>query len=606
MGLRFDYLNSGDLALLRISCFGFRLFEFLAPCAETAIDVMTNGDIHGNFQSSTLDGFQPETVRVPGLTPSSGEIPFLARDLKKRIDILKYKQGMPCLWVVFLGGTGTGKSTLFNALCGTALSETGVERPKTYGPILYAPQGCPVETHFPLPGTALCKETCKDGGLKTATGGAGRLVILEHSRSELRHLVLVDTPDLDSVEIENRRIAEDLFLLSDAVVFVTSQEKYADEVPHRFLLRILQGQRPFFVLFNKAEERATPDDFLSAVRGEELAQARDRLWMVPYCTGNAFQSILQDPSFLRFKTHIERELSKSRAEHLRAGLLSGRDREIHDRASRLHTLLEEERRSAEAWREGLKERCDRLCSRFIKEQEESFSRKSRESIQREIRKLFSKYDVLAGPRKAIREILLTPLRFIGVLREQDHQESLLKVRQRIDLMPVQAAVEHFNTLVLKDLSPKDPRSPLFEHMRRLGVALTAEEIRTLVFREQERLEHWLENQFETLSQGIPWVKKWGIYSTSILWGILIIAFEIVVGGGFSVLDAALDSAIAPFVTKGAVELFAYHEIQKVARDLSRRYQEGLLSVMKEQEKRYEACLDSLLTQEEVLKKLHTG
>ncbi len=98
-------------------------------------------------------------------------------------------------------------------------------------------------------------------------------------------------------------------------------------------------------------------------------------------------------------------------------------------------------------------------------------------------------------------------------------------------------------------------------------------------------------------------KKWGIYSTSILWGLLIIAFEIVVGGGFSLLDAALDSAIAPFVTKGAVELFAYHEIQKVARELARRYQDGLLSVMKEQEKRYEECLDSLLTAKEVADEL---
>jgi hypothetical protein len=170
-------------------------------------------------------------------------------------------------------------------------------------------------------------------------------------------------------------------------------------------------------------------------------------------------------------------------------------------------------------------------------------------------------------------------------------------------MPVQTAVESFNGLVLKELSPKDHRASLFESMRRPGVALTVKEIRTLVFQEQERLEHWLENQFETLSQGIPWSKKWGIYSTSILWGLLIIAFEIVVGGGFSLLDAALDSAIAPFVTKGVVELFAYHEIQKVARELAKRYQDGLLSVMKEQEKRYEACLDSLLTAKEVVEEL---
>ena len=533
------------------------------------------------------------------MTKASHEIPSLARNLKKRLDILKYKQGMPCLWVVFIGGTGTGKSTLFNALCGAPLSDTGVERPKTYGPILYAPEGCPVEKDFPLPGTELCKETCEAGGLKAATGAAGRLMILEHGRSDFPHLILADTPDLDSIELDNRQVAEDLFLLSDAVIFVTSQEKYADEVPHRFLLRILQGKKPFFVFFNKAQDSAAPEDFLSTIKGEAISSAKHRLWIIPYAPSHPLQAISLHPSFLGFKSRLEQELAGSHVEHLRAEILSERAKEIHVMASHLFNLLQEENREAEAWRTGLIERCDKICARFIKEQEESFSQRSREFIQREIRKLFSKYDVLAKPRQAIKEILLTPLRFIGVLREQDHREALLRVRQRMDLMPVQTAVESFNGLVLKELSPKDHRAPLFESMRQPGVALTAEEARMLVFQEQERLEHWLENQFNTLSQGISWTKKWGIYSTSILWGILIIAFEIVVGGGFSILDAALDSAIAPFVTKGAVELFAYHEIQKVARELARRYQDGLLSVMKEQERRYEACLDSLLTAKEV-------
>jgi energy-coupling factor transporter ATP-binding protein EcfA2 len=544
-------------------------------------------------------------ITAPGLTKAAHEIPSLAKDLGKRLDFLKYKKGTPCLWVVFLGGTGTGKSTLFNALCGAPLSETGVERPKTYGPILYTPEGCPVETGFPLPGLELCKENCESSGLKASTGAADRLMILVHGRSEFSHLVLADTPDLDSVEIRNRQTANDLFLLSDAVVFVTSQEKYADEVPHRFLLRILQGRRPFFVLFNKAEERARPGDFLQTVKGEELAQARSRLWIIPYVAGDPHQTISQHPSFLGFKSQIEQVLASSQVEHLRADLLSDRAHEIRTLASSLLHLLEEERREAETWRTGLRDRCDRICRVFIKEQEESFSRKSREFIQSEIRKLFLKYDVLARPRQAVRFILLAPLKFIGLLRKQDHKEALLRVRQRIDLLPVQTAVERFNGEVLKDLSPEDHRAPLFESMRKPGVALTAEEIRIRVLQEQEHLEQWLEKQFETLSQGIPWAKKWGIYTTSILWGILIIAFEIVVGGGFSILDAAMDSAIAPFVTKGAVELFAYHEIQKVARELSRRYQDGLLSVMKEQEKRYEACLDSLLAPEEAVDALKT-
>jgi len=567
---------------------------------------MNRSNTREDLHIPKFDWLQLEAFRTPGLTEASHEIPSLAGNLRKALDILKYKQGMPCLWVVFLGGTGTGKSTLFNALCGAPLSETGVERPKTSGPILYASKECPVEKDFPLPRTKVRKEGCDAADSKTSTGSSGCLMILEHSRSEFSHLALVDTPDLDSIETENSRIAEDLFLLSDAVIFVTSQEKYADEVPHQFLLRILEGKRPFFVLFNKAEETATPGEFLSTLKGEELSQAKDRLWLIPYAPADPPAQISNHPSFLGFKSRFEQELAGGRVKELRAELLSERAGEIRRTASRLLDLLQEEQREAAVWKTNLRGHCDRICTRFIREQEESFSKRSREFIQREIRKLFSKYDLLAKPRQVVKDALLFPLKFIGVLREQDHREALLRVRQRIDLMPVQTAVESFNGIVLKELSPKDRRAPLFEYMRRPGVALTAEEIRALVFQEQDRLERWLENQFEALSQGIPWGKKWGIYSTSILWGLLIVALEIVVGGGFSILDAALDSAIAPFVTKGAVELFAYREIQKVARELARRYQDGLLSVMKEQEKRYEACLDSLLTAREVVEKLREG
>jgi len=61
------------------------------------------------------------------------------------------------------------------------------------------------------------------------------------------------------------------------------------------------------------------------------------------------------------------------------------------------------------------------------------------------------------------------------------------------------------------------------------------------------------------------------------------------------LDAALDSALAPFVTKGAVEAFAYHEIRKIAKELAVRYQEGLLSILRKQEERYVACIQSSTT-----------
>jgi hypothetical protein len=140
-------------------------------------------------------------------------------------------------------------------------------------------------------------------------------------------------------------------------------------------------------------------------------------------------------------------------------------------------------------------------------------------------------------------------------------------------------------------------------LRSPETALGETEIRQRLWNAHEATETWLKETFQELSRGLPVTQRWGIYTTSVLWGVIIVSFEAIVGGGFSVLDAALDSALAPFVTKGAVELFASREIRRIARELARRHQEGLLSVLGEQRDRYARCLQSLMTPDEVLKEL---
>jgi hypothetical protein len=183
------------------------------------------------------------------------------------------------------------------------------------------------------------------------------------------------------------------------------------------------------------------------------------------------------------------------------------------------------------------------------------------------------------------------------------QEALSRVRGKIAFTPIMRSVDHLNHQVLALLSPKGPSSPLYHALRQTAVMLTEDEIRTKILTEQDMLDRWLEGRFQRLAHDLPKRKKWGIYSTSILWGMMILSFEVIVGGGFTVLDAALDSVIAPFVTKGAVELFASREIRKVARELAQRYEQGILSIIVEQKTRYENCLKALLPEQEALDEL---
>jgi GTPase SAR1 family protein len=541
-----------------------------------------------------------KSVYSPGLIEGWQEIPFLAASLDRHLHILSYKKRIQALWVVVLGGTGTGKSTMFNALCGKLLSETGVERPKTSGPILYAHENCRIEEGMPFPGMEVSKPVSGEEHTPTA-GLSGHLFVIEHDREDFSHLILVDTPDLDSVELINREVAEDLYKLADAVIFVTSQEKYADEVPYLFLLRILRGQGLCYFILNKAEDLSTKEDVLSTLQRAKVSLAHDHIWLLPYTLNPPSRALANQPAFRDFQTRFLNELSKTRIPDLRSRVFSRRKSLLRQDFDRLMTLSSKEEEASREWLENLR-RMERTSSaEFLTEQKESFSSKSQEALKGEIRRLFSRYDVLAKPRRIVREAFFTPLRLIGIMGKGDerkHKEELRRVRQRMDLVPIQAAVEKFNHLVLEKLSPRDEDSPLFKKLREPGTALTAEEIENLVWKAQDQLEDWLEKKFKSLSENLPRTRRWGIHTTSIVWGILIVAFEFAVGGGFSIIDAVLDSALAPFVTKGTVELFAYHEIQRITRSLAERYQEELLSVMHAQRLRYEHCLRSLMMADE--------
>ncbi|HEX7195958.1 MAG TPA: dynamin family protein, partial [Candidatus Limnocylindria bacterium] len=100
------------------------------------------------------------------------------------------------LVVVLLGSTGSGKSSLFNALAGRDVSPSGVLRPTTRRPVALAhPDDA---TQDLLPG--LSEREALDLIVDDAIG---------------RGLVLVDAPDFDSVELANRALAVELLEAAD-------------------------------------------------------------------------------------------------------------------------------------------------------------------------------------------------------------------------------------------------------------------------------------------------------------------------------------------------------------------------------------------------------
>lgn len=510
----------------------------------------------------------------------------------------KYSQPLGLLWVVFLGGTGVGKSTCFNALCGDVVSTTGVERPKTSGPILYLHHRCieAVQKQFPFPLQRIERQPSAKVYFDSVSGVANKVLAVVHDRERFAHLVLVDTPDLDSIEAQNRQMAEDLYLFADAVVFVSSQEKYADQVPYQFLKRIYQDGKLTFLLLNKAEPLLTREEVLNTLREQDLTGAEERFHLLPAASRDPVRFLEKHPEFAAFVAHFERLLAETEVAQ-RTGAEQNRfGKAVTAKIDEVLQVLQEETQAGRQWLELLDGLLEKTCRQLLQQQQSHFDEESRRYLQAEIRKVFAKYDLLAKPRRLLSQILLSPLRFLGLLQDQpteSYHVALQRLHQKIDLHPIQAAVEAFNRQILENLSPTDETAPLFAAMRQPGVPLMPAEIKNKVWEEQDRLAIWLEETFQQMARGIPMSTRWGIYSTSIAWGILILLLETMVGGGISLTEAVFDSALAPFITKGAVELFAHSELQKIVRELAEHYQRSLVAVVHEQRARYAAILKEL-------------
>jgi energy-coupling factor transporter ATP-binding protein EcfA2 len=139
--------------------------------------------------------------------------------------------------VAIAGATGSGKSTLFNALAQVPISETGLRRPLTAAPIACA---------------------WSEG----AAGLLDRLAIpprlrrrpLAGGAEELSGLVLVDLPDHDSALVRHREQVDRVLALVDAVIWVVDPEKYADAALHERYLRPLAGHAEItFVVLNQID-----------------------------------------------------------------------------------------------------------------------------------------------------------------------------------------------------------------------------------------------------------------------------------------------------------------------------------------------------------------
>jgi len=167
--------------------------------------------------------------------------------------------------VGFFGATGSGKSSLFNAVSGAEIATAAVRRPTTTEPLagIWGVHGSDAlldwlevgQRHAaaPVPGFA------EDG-----TG-----------------LILLDLPDFDSTRAANREIVQRMVGLVDVLVWVLDPQKYADAAVHQDFLAPLSAHGAVtIVVLNQVDKlpehdvRPVLDSLKGILAGEGLGRVQ--------------------------------------------------------------------------------------------------------------------------------------------------------------------------------------------------------------------------------------------------------------------------------------------------------------------------------------------
>ncbi len=197
----------------------------------------------------------PQRVRV--LLEEALGLPALAasRETLERL-LGDYERGQKLadapLRIALVGATGAGKSTLLNALAGVTLAQEGETRPTSREPTVFAPEGAELEA-------------LEAGGAKVVRYRAGG--------GSWSGQVLVDTPDLNSVERVHRERTARALEACDVALVVMHRGSVAEAVQAEFLEGFARRRRLLFVL-NYADEYGKEAREALKAQVRELAHSR--------------------------------------------------------------------------------------------------------------------------------------------------------------------------------------------------------------------------------------------------------------------------------------------------------------------------------------------
>lgn len=149
--------------------------------------------------------------------------------------------------VALAGATGSGKSSLFNAMTGLDLAAIGTRRPTSSMPL-----AC-------VWGEEPAGEVLNWLGIPRRHQVQHRSSLEDAHSEDLDGLILLDLPDHDSTEVEHRLIVDRLVELVDLLVWVVDPQKYADAALHDRYVKPFTSHSSVMVFALNHIDKLTPD-----------------------------------------------------------------------------------------------------------------------------------------------------------------------------------------------------------------------------------------------------------------------------------------------------------------------------------------------------------
>lgn len=480
------------------------------------------------------------------------------------------------LRLAFFGPTGAGKSKLFGSLIRDNFSGSGFKRPFTRESFYY------VHDQWQSLVAALEGEVCL------------------HQVDQWRDIILIDTPDFDSVEQKNRVEAERVFLECDAFLFVTDALKYADASTWEYLTKIHAAGKDFAVILNKVKSAAVSDGFRErferTLTGGESGEYKEVV--VPELRIN--DDTLIEPgheSMQQLQQVATTLVTGGEANEVAAIELMEREcGSFCDVSDALRERIELRQNQVHAAKRALTTRAESAKRHLESRLSAGLEPSVRDDVYQDVLKRLEKIDVLRYPR----QLIAMPINGIRSLLSGWFASPEKDAPQPAAFAdPISSETFHlleselisFADQSRNDISARPGLETLIDRNSFKALRFEHLELQKLYADHHDRFANWVARHAEETAAEITTENKAKFVLSQVLFNTVLISSQVALGPGFTVLDLGASGVISPMVAKGVSMAIGNEKVKAFEEAARAEHQQSLAKMVDLAESRFSEFLD---------------